>query len=115
LLDPLEAISPLDGRYRDALSACSRYFSEHALIRYRLYVEVRYLRAFAKAVGLGVDLRGLEGLEEAVLNLSLEEAAEVKHVEARGLDTTLWRPLSIWAGLLRRGAWPHSNPTYTSP
>ena len=83
MLDPLEAISPLDGRYRDALSACSRYFSEHALIRYRLYVEVRYLRAFAEAVGLGVDLRGLEGLEEAVLNLSLEEAAEVKHVEAR--------------------------------
>jgi adenylosuccinate lyase len=114
LLDPLEAISPLDGRYRDALSACSRYFSEHALIRYRLYVEVRYLRAFAEAVGLGVNLRGLEGFEEAVLNLSLEEAAEVKHVEER-LGHDVMAAVEYLGRLVEARAWPHSNPTYTSP
>ena len=83
MIHPLEAITPLDGRYREALRICSRYFSEHALIRYRLYVEARYLKAFAEAAGLDADLRRLEGLDDALLNLPLEEAAEVKHVEER--------------------------------
>jgi hypothetical protein len=38
-----------DGRYREALSICSRYFSQHYLIHYGLYVEVRYLRGLRGA------------------------------------------------------------------
>lgn len=41
-LDTLTAISPIDGRYRDKCSKLAGYFSEFALMRYRLRVEVEY-------------------------------------------------------------------------
>ena len=40
---PLTAISPLDGRYRKQVHHLDEYFSEYALIRYRVLVEVEYL------------------------------------------------------------------------
>ena len=43
--EPLNSISPLDGRYRNSVKELSDYFSEHALIRYRLFVEIEYLIA----------------------------------------------------------------------
>ena len=41
--DPLSALSPLDGRYNKSLKGLSVYFSEEALIKYRLKIEVEYL------------------------------------------------------------------------
>ncbi|RYX85813.1 adenylosuccinate lyase, partial [bacterium] len=41
-LSPLSAISPVDGRYYSATNQLSQYFSEAALIKYRVYVEVAY-------------------------------------------------------------------------
>ena len=41
-LTKLTAISPIDGRYRDKCEALAGYFSEYALIRYRVLVEVDY-------------------------------------------------------------------------
>ncbi len=41
-LNPLTAISPVDGRYRSQSQVLAAYFSEHALIRYRIWVEVEY-------------------------------------------------------------------------
>ncbi|WGQ11614.1 adenylosuccinate lyase [Pedobacter gandavensis] len=41
-LSPLQAISPIDGRYRNTTESLSKYFSESALIKYRVYVEVEY-------------------------------------------------------------------------
>ena len=41
-LHPLTAISPLDGRYRNQLQDLGEYFSEYALIKYRVEVEVAY-------------------------------------------------------------------------
>lgn len=41
----LKAVSPVDGRYHNQTEALSAYFSEHALIRYRVWVEIRYLLA----------------------------------------------------------------------
>jgi len=41
----LKALSPLDGRYAHTTHVLSKYFSEYALIRYRIYVEVQYLKA----------------------------------------------------------------------
>ena len=42
-LDVLTAISPIDGRYRGKTKALAAYFSEFALIKYRVQVEVEYL------------------------------------------------------------------------
>ena len=41
-LDLLTAISPIDGRYRGKTEALASYFSEYALIRYRVRVEIEY-------------------------------------------------------------------------
>ena len=41
-LDLLTAISPIDGRYRGKAEALADYFSEYALIKYRVQVEVEY-------------------------------------------------------------------------
>ena len=41
----LGALSPLDGRYSDSVKELNAYFSEAALMRYRIYVEVEYLIA----------------------------------------------------------------------
>ena len=41
-LDLLTAISPIDGRYRGKTEALAEYFSEYALIKYRVRVEIEY-------------------------------------------------------------------------
>lgn len=41
----LKAISPIDGRYHDKTSSLSTYFSEYALIKYRVFVEIAYIKA----------------------------------------------------------------------
>lgn len=46
--DPLYAISPVDGRYRDKISSLEGYFSEAALIRYRIRIEVEYFIALCE-------------------------------------------------------------------
>ncbi|MDZ4823898.1 MAG: adenylosuccinate lyase [Flavobacteriales bacterium] len=47
-LTPLTAISPIDGRYRNQVENLVKYFSEHALIYYRLWVEVEYFIALCE-------------------------------------------------------------------
>lgn len=44
----LEAISPVDGRYRKQTEDLAKYYSEHALIRYRVLVEVKYFIALCQ-------------------------------------------------------------------
>ncbi len=47
-LTPLTAISPVDGRYRSKCETLDMYFSEYALIRYRVRVEVEYFIALCE-------------------------------------------------------------------
>jgi len=47
-LAPINAISPVDGRYRRSTQALAAYFSEGALIRYRVMVEVEYFIALCR-------------------------------------------------------------------
>jgi adenylosuccinate lyase len=47
-LTPLMAISPVDGRYHNATASLAAYFSEFALIKYRVYVEVEYFIALCE-------------------------------------------------------------------
>ena len=48
MLTPLTAISPVDGRYRNKTEKLADYFSEQALIRYRIRVEVEYFIALCE-------------------------------------------------------------------
>ncbi len=84
-LSPLTAVSPVDGRYRKASESLSAYFSEFALIRYRVQVEIAYLIALSK-----LELPSLkpfspaqcEQLQEVVEHFGIEDARRVKEIEA---------------------------------
>jgi adenylosuccinate lyase len=80
-LETLTAISPIDGRYRATTEPLDRYFSEWALIRYRVLVEVEYFIALTE-----IPLPQLEGadatpLRELYREFSLDDAARVKEIE----------------------------------
>ncbi len=84
VINPLEALSPLDGRYRSKVAPLSLFFSEAALIRYRLRVEVEYFLAICET-----GIRPLPSLSVAettflrnlYLQLSEVGAARVKEIE----------------------------------
>jgi len=82
--DALEAISPIDGRYRSKVSRLADYFSEKALIKYRTEVEVRYFQAL-HAFGLpqlaGVDATKLAQLDQLYLEFSQADAERIKEIE----------------------------------
>lgn len=61
LLNPLNAVSPIDGRYRNKTAPLAVYFSEEALIRYRVLVEVEYFIALCE-----LPLPQLEGVDGSV-------------------------------------------------
>lgn len=84
-LSPLQAISPVDGRYRKTTSKLADYFSESALIKYRIFIEIEYFIALceAKVPGLEVfDIKLYPQLREIYKNFNDEDAQAVKDTEA---------------------------------
>jgi adenylosuccinate lyase len=85
-LNALTAISPLDGRYRGKSADLADYFSEFALIRYRVLVEVRWLQSLAANPGIP-ELSNFNDAEHTLLNdlvdnFGLEDATRVKAIES---------------------------------
>ena len=80
----LNSISPIDGRYYNKTEVLSEYFSEKALIFYRLKVEIEY---FISLCNLGIpqlknfDHSKFDELRKIYLNFSNEDAIEVKRIE----------------------------------
>src|SRR3954453_20095713 len=82
-MNELFAISPLDGRYRRQVEELARYFSEAALIRYRVLVEVEWLLALARAPGVpGIPPLAARALRPLAKEFSEADAAAVKAIEA---------------------------------
>ncbi|HKL92398.1 MAG: adenylosuccinate lyase [Bacteroidales bacterium] len=83
-LNELTAISPADGRYRTQVADLAAFFSEYALIRYRVQVEVEYFIALC-AMPLPqlktVDAQQYEGLRSLYLDFSETDAQRVKEIE----------------------------------
>ena len=84
-LTPLTALSPLDGRYEQKLDALRPIMSEYALIRYRLFVEVRWLIALSDHPAIKeippLDDAPRKKLEHMVDNFSPEDAHRIKTIE----------------------------------
>ena len=81
-LQELTAVSPIDGRYRNKTAALSNYFSEYALIRYRVLVEVRYLLALASDIPALNELKKHSDSIAAIAeNFSLADAEVIKATE----------------------------------
>ncbi len=83
-LNDLTAISPVDGRYRKTCVPFADYFSEFALIKYRVLVEVEYFIALAQfPVPQLKDLpkEKIKDLQAIVTNFSLADAQKIKDTE----------------------------------
>jgi len=84
ILTELNAISPIDGRYRGKTIALAAYFSEEALIRYRVRIEIEYFIALCE-----IPLKQLSGVNPAVFdslrgiyqNFSTADALAIKDIE----------------------------------
>ena len=83
-LSILTAISPVDGRYRNKVEALAPYYSEFALIKYRVRVEIEYFIALCELPVpqlAGVDKNLFESLRDIYRNFSLADANVVKDTE----------------------------------
>ena len=84
-LDLLTAISPIDGRYRSKTAPLAAYFSEYALIRYRIRVEIEYFIALCELPLpqlADFDLSLAPRLRDIYLRFDENGAARVKEIEA---------------------------------
>jgi adenylosuccinate lyase len=82
----LSALSPLDGRYAKSADALRGYFSEAALIRYRLRIELEWLKALAAEPSVGelkaFGAKTVAALDKLVEGFSEKDAAHIKNIEA---------------------------------
>ena len=84
-LDILTAISPIDGRYRGKAGALASYFSEFALIKYRVQVEIEYFITLCELPLpqlKGFDASLFEALRNIYRNFSEADAARIKEIES---------------------------------
>ena len=83
-MQALTAISPIDGRYRDKVDSLANYFSESALIRYRVMVEVEYFIALCELPLPQLrrfDHALFDNLKEIYLDFTVEDAQKIKDIE----------------------------------
>lgn len=82
----ITALSPLDGRYYAKVEALRLYFSEFALIRYRVQVEVAWLKMLSNEPGI-IEIPSFSAttntqLDDLVMNFSVADAEAIKTIEA---------------------------------
>ena len=86
-MDALRAISPTDGRYRDQLSELENYFSEMALMRYRLVVEIEYFIDLSLEEGVkefpALSTESQSALRSIYRNFTADDAETIKAIEGR--------------------------------
>lgn len=80
-LQNLTAISPVDGRYRNQLEHLDQYFSEYALIRYRVWVEIEYFLFLAEKKFFKLTAAQQKSLKAIITQFSISDAAEIKAFE----------------------------------
>ncbi|WP_342220861.1 adenylosuccinate lyase [Candidatus Fukatsuia endosymbiont of Tuberolachnus salignus] len=84
-LSPLTAISPLDGRYSDKVSALRKIFSEFGLLKFRVQVEICWLQKLAACEKIkevpGFDKKTNEDLESLIKDFSEQDALDIKNFE----------------------------------
>jgi len=80
-LNSLTAISPVDGRYRKHVQHLDEYFSEYALIKYRVFVEIEYLFFLANKKFFKISNKAEKQLKKLQEDFGLEDAQEIKQIE----------------------------------
>lgn len=83
-MNSLNAISPIDGRYRGKVEALAGYFSEGALIRYRVRVEIEYFIALNNELAFSAEVKEptmQERLRDIYRSFTDADAEEIKEIE----------------------------------
>ena len=80
-LTTLSAISSIDGRYRKQVQHLDEYFSEYALIKYRVLVEIEYLFTLSKKKFFKLSDKATKHLNKLKGDFGLEDAQEIKQIE----------------------------------
>src|ERR1700712_415687 len=84
MLSPLSAVSPVDGRYHNTTQQLSAYFSEAALIKYRVFVEIEYFIALCEMPLpqlQGFDAKLFEKLRDIYHSFTEADAQSIKDIE----------------------------------
>ncbi|WP_293711594.1 adenylosuccinate lyase [uncultured Parabacteroides sp.] len=85
IFSTLTAISPVDGRYRNKAENLAAYFSEYALIKYRVQVEIEYfitLAEFLPQLNSLATVENKEALRKIYQEFSIEDATRIKEIES---------------------------------
>ncbi|MBP3517777.1 MAG: adenylosuccinate lyase [Parabacteroides sp.] len=85
IFSTLTAISPVDGRYRNKAENLAAYFSEYALIKYRVQVEIEYfitLSEFLPQLHVLATVENKEALRKIYREFSVEDATRIKEIES---------------------------------
>ena len=81
-LTQLTAVSPIDGRYRKQAQHLDEYFSEFALMKYRVLVEIEYFFFLADQKFFKLSPKGRSALMKIIDEFSIEDAKKIKQIEA---------------------------------
>jgi len=81
-LNNLTAISPIDGRYRKQVNNLANYFSEFALIKYRVLVEINYFLFLSDKKFFKLTVKQKQELKGIAEDFGLEDAQKIKDIEA---------------------------------
>ena len=81
MLNQYTSISPIDGRYHDKTKNLSKYISESALIKYIIYVEVKYLIEIDSRLNLNIP--NILTLQDIYVNFSEDDVIEIKNIEKK--------------------------------
>ena len=82
-MNELMNISPIDGRYKNKIKDLENYFSEYALIKYRTYIEIEWLKFIIKEkiIDEKITASELNKINKIIDNFNIEEALKVKEFE----------------------------------
>ena len=80
-LSALTAISAIDGRYRKQVQHLDEYFSEYALMKYRVLIEVEYVLFLEKKKFFKLSGKAIKHLHRLAEDFGLEDAQEIKQIE----------------------------------
>lgn len=81
-LNNLTAISPIDGRYRKQVTQLAEYFSEYALMKYRVIVEIEYFLFLADKKFFKLGAKARQELRKVAENFNIDDAQQIKLIEA---------------------------------
>jgi adenylosuccinate lyase len=80
-LTALTAISAIDGRYRKQIHHLDEYFSEYALMKYRIQVEIEYLLFLERKEFVSLPKKTIKSLEKLLEDFGTDDAQEIKQIE----------------------------------